>query len=104
MAKSTGNLVLVEDLLRTHSPGAIRLMCLNRAWDAGWSYEPSALDEAEATLERLYAAAARPGAVPGVAAVPRALLENIDVPQALAIALEDGGQAARTLIEILALS
>ncbi len=104
MAKSSGNLVLVEDLLRDHSPGAIRLLLLNRPWATPWSYQPGALDQAEATLEQLYAAAARPGIAPGVAAVPRALLEDLDVPTALAIALEDGGQAARTLIEVLALS
>jgi cysteinyl-tRNA synthetase len=104
MAKSTGNLVLVEDLLKSHSPGAIRLLCLDRHWSDDWSYEPAALDEAEATLERLYAAASRPGMAPGVAAVPAALLDDLDVPRALAIALEDGGQAARTFIEMLALS
>jgi cysteinyl-tRNA synthetase len=104
MAKSTGNLVLVEELLKAHSPGAIRLMCLNRPWADTWAYQPSALDEAEATLEQLYAAAARPGMAPGVAAVPAALLDDLDVPRALAIALEDGGQAARTFIEMLALS
>ncbi len=104
MAKSTRNLILVEDLLKNHSPGAIRLMCLNRPWAARWSYEPSLLDDAEATLEQLYAAAARPGMAPGAAAVPAALLDDLDVPGALAVALEDGGQAARTLIEVLALS
>jgi cysteinyl-tRNA synthetase len=104
MAKSTGNLVLVNDLLRSHSAGAIRLLLLNRRWAQPWSYEPAALDEAEATLERLYAAASTPGMAPGAAAVPAALLDDLDVPRAVAIALEDGGQAARTLIELLALS
>jgi cysteinyl-tRNA synthetase len=104
MAKSTGNLVLVNDLLRSHSAGAIRLLLLNRPWAQPWSYEPAALDEAEATLERLYAAASTPGMAPGAAAVPAALLDDLDVPRAVAIALEDGGQAARTLIELLALS
>ncbi len=104
MSKSRGDLVLVEDLLREHSPGAVRLLCLNRPWAADWAYEPSALDEAEATLEQLYAAAARPGMAPGAAAVPGALLDDLDVPRAVAMALEDGGQAARTLIELLALS
>jgi len=32
------------------------------------------------------------------------LLDDLDVPRGLDIALEDGGQAARTFIEILALS
>ena len=104
MAKSSGNLVLVEDLLREHSPGAIRLLLLNRAWAAPWEYSEAALDGAEALLEQLYGAAATTGNAPGAAAVPAALLDDLDVPRALAIALEDGGQAARTLIEILALS
>ncbi|MFN2562805.1 MAG: class I tRNA ligase family protein [Jatrophihabitans sp.] len=104
MAKSTGNLVLVEDLLREHSPGAVRLLLLNRPWGRAWEYDPSALDDAEALLERLYGAASSPGLAPGAAAVPAALLDDLDVSRAVAIALEDGGQAARTLIEILALS
>jgi cysteinyl-tRNA synthetase len=104
MAKSTGNLVLVEDLLREHSPGAVRLLCLNRPWALPWEFSATALDDAEATLEGLYAAAAKPGMAPGVAAVSAAMLDDLDVPRALAIALDDGGQAARTFIEILALS
>ena len=104
MAKSSGNLVLVEDLLKQHSAGAIRLLLLNRPWAQPWSFEPAALAEAEATLERLYAAASTPGMAPGAAAVPAALLDDLDVPRAVQIALEDGGQAARTLIEMLALS
>jgi cysteinyl-tRNA synthetase len=104
MAKSAGNLVLVEDLLRAHTPGAIRLMLLNRPWGQPWEFAPEALDEAEATLERLYSAASRSSVAPGAAAVPAALLDDLDVPRAVAIALDDGGQAARTLIEILALT
>jgi cysteinyl-tRNA synthetase len=104
MAKSSGNLVLVQDLLKDHTAGAIRLLLLNRRWARPWSYDAAALDEAEATLERLYAAASTPGLAPGAAAVPAALLDDLDVPRALEIALEDGGQAARTLIEVLALS
>ena len=104
MAKSSGNLVLVEDLLREHSPGAIRLLCLNRPWAQPWEYTAAELDDAEAILQELYAAAAKPGMQPGVAAVSAAMLDDLDVPAALAIALDDGGQAARTLIELLALS
>jgi cysteinyl-tRNA synthetase len=104
MAKSTGNLVLVDDLLRTHPPAAIRLLCLNRPWSQPWSFTTAALEDAAATVEALYAAAARPGRDGGSAAVPAALRDDLDVPTALAIALEDGGQAARTLVEVLALS
>jgi cysteinyl-tRNA synthetase len=104
MAKSTGNLVLVDDLLREHSGAAVRLLCLNRRWSHPWSYSSDTLDAAGALLDELYAAAAKPGGEIGVAALPAALLDDLDVPRALDVALEDGGQAARTLIEILALS
>jgi cysteinyl-tRNA synthetase len=104
MAKSTGNLVLVDDLLREHSGAAVRLLCLNRHWAQPWSYTPHGLDAAGALLDDLYTAAAKPGRDVGVAALPAALLDDLDVPRALDMALEDGGQAARTLIEILALS
>ncbi len=40
MAKSTGNLVLVDDLLRDYPPAAIRLLCLDRPWAEPWSYSP----------------------------------------------------------------
>jgi cysteinyl-tRNA synthetase len=105
MAKSTGNLVLIEDLLRDYAPAAIRLLCLNRSWSAPWQYSRSELDATAALVDDLYAASARPDAgTSGLAAVPAALLHDLDVPTALAIALEDGGQAARNLTQILALS
>jgi cysteinyl-tRNA synthetase len=105
MAKSTGNLVLVEDLLSDYPAAAIRLMCLNRQWSEPWSYSTEQLDAAAAGLEDLYAAAARPDAAfSASAAVPARLLEDLDVPTALAMAIEDGGQSARMLIDLLALS
>ena len=61
MAKSTGNLVLVEDLLATHDPGAVRLLCLHRDVAQAWDFEPAGLDAAQALLADLYAAAGRPG-------------------------------------------
>ena len=105
MAKSTGNLVLIEDLLSDYRAAAIRLMILNRPWSEAWSYSVEQLDAAAAALEDLYAAAARPDAAfSGSAAVPARLLEDLDVPTALAMAIEDGGQSARTLIDVLGLS
>jgi cysteinyl-tRNA synthetase len=105
MSKSTGNLVLVEDLLRDYPPAAIRLLCLNRPWAQPWEYSRVDLDAGAALVDELYAAAAKPGTgTSGQAAVPAALLRDLDVSTALAIALEDGGQAARTLVELLALS
>jgi cysteinyl-tRNA synthetase len=103
MAKSTGNLVLVDDLLRDYPPAAIRLLCLNRPWAQPWSYSTAELDASAGTLEALYAAAAKPSQT-GSALVPAALLEDLDVPLALKAALGEGGQAARTFIELLGLS
>jgi cysteinyl-tRNA synthetase len=103
MAKSAGNLVLVDDLLRDYPPAAIRLMCLNRPWSQPWSYSRDELEAAATTLDELYSAAAKPSQT-GSALVPAALLDDLDVPQAVKVAMLEGGQAARTLIELLALS
>lgn len=105
MAKSTGNLVLVADLLHGHSAAAVRLMLLQRPWSAPWEYAPGLLDDAAATLERLYAAAAGPAGPDAAAdAVRDALLDDLDVGRAIATALEAGGTAARQVLRTLALS
>ena len=103
MAKSTGNLTLVADLLRHRPAAAVRLLVLDRPWHAAWEYEPPGLDRAQARLEQLYAAAGRPGgADPG--AVVSALLDDLDVPRAVDVALDGGGEAARLLLRVLALA
>lgn len=101
MAKSTGNLVLVDDLLRDWSPAVIRLMVLNRPWSQGWSFHPADLEAAASTLDQLYAAAGKPDSSTGSC---EALLDNLDVSTALATGLDAGGSCARELIEVLALS
>ena len=74
-----------------------------------WDYERDGLDAAAARLERLQAAAGRPDrAAAGnggaaVAAVRAALACDLDVPAALRIAEDDGGQAARVLGSLLGL-
>ena len=104
MAKSVGNLVLVGDLVRDHPPAAVRLLLLDRRWGADWEYRPADLDAAGAALEELYAAAGRPGrSSAATAAVTAALLDDLDVPRALAVAREEGGEAARGLLQVLAL-
>jgi cysteinyl-tRNA synthetase len=107
MAKSTGNLVLVSDVVAEHAAAALRLLLVDRRWAQPWDYEPSALDGAAARLERLYAAAARgagddTSAAPG--AVTAALLDDLDVPAALAVAEEEGGAAARLALSVLGLA
>ena len=53
MAKSTGNLVLISDLLRSYPPAAIRLLLLDRPWQTEWEYHEGDLDAAAADLETL---------------------------------------------------
>jgi cysteinyl-tRNA synthetase len=106
MAKSAKNLVLVSDLLREHTPAAIRLLLLRRVWRESWGFDPAEIAIAQIELEALFAASARPGRTSDVAAteaVLDALRADLDVPTALAVALDEGGAAARTLVEILGL-
>ena len=118
MAKSAGNLVLVSELLKEYSAAAVRLLILDRRWDQDWDFSRAALDAAGGRLERLHAAAGRPDrAIAGgggrdlrslrdgaaVAAVRAALASDLDVPAALQIAEEEGGQAARSLGTLLGL-
>jgi L-cysteine:1D-myo-inositol 2-amino-2-deoxy-alpha-D-glucopyranoside ligase len=104
MAKSAGNLTLVTDLLRDQSPAAVRLLLLDRPWQRDWDYRPEALDAAAARLEQLYSAAGRPGGGDaGPDAVVEALLDDLDVPRAVEVALA-GGAAARLLLRLLALA
>jgi L-cysteine:1D-myo-inositol 2-amino-2-deoxy-alpha-D-glucopyranoside ligase len=103
LAKSTGNLILVADLLESHAPSAVRLLLLDRSWSAAWDVDLRQLDDAAARLERLYAAAARTDGERGREAVFGALLDDLNVPRALAVAEEAGGAAARFLLRVLSL-
>ena len=103
MAKSSGNLVLVDDLLRDHPAAAIRLLCLNRAWAEPWTFRREELDAATELLDKLYSAAGQPGADAVNPGVADALLADLDVPTALELALADGAATARTVIDVLAL-
>ncbi len=104
MAKSTGNLVLVSDLLREHRAAAIRLLVLDRHWADPWEFDPAALVTAEERLDRLYAAAGRPAATNSAPdTVISALLDDLDVPTALNVAEEAGGDAARLLLRTIRL-
>jgi L-cysteine:1D-myo-inositol 2-amino-2-deoxy-alpha-D-glucopyranoside ligase len=109
MAKSTGNLVLVKDLLAGYPAAAVRLLILDRRWNEDWDYGPAGLEAAAARLERLQSAAGRPDrAAAGhgdsaAAAVRAALADDLDVPGVLSIAEEEGGSAARGAGSLLGL-
>ena len=105
MAKSTGNLTLVSDLLDQHPPAAVRLLLLDRVWSRPWEYRPADLAASAARLDRIHAAAARStGSDAAVAAVSERLLDDLDVPGALDIAETEGGAAARQALATLALA
>jgi L-cysteine:1D-myo-inositol 2-amino-2-deoxy-alpha-D-glucopyranoside ligase len=106
MAKSTGNLVLVSELLTGHSAAAIRLLLLDRDWRAAWDYRPSDLASAADRLDRLYCAAGRPNGSSAVSerAATSALLADLDVPRALNVAEDSGGATARLVLRTLSLS
>ena len=104
MAKSTGNLVLVDDLLRSHPAAAVRLMCLNRPREQAWSFHPALLDDAADVCEQLYAAAAKASSDTVSDELVDALLTGLDVESAVQIALGAGGASARALVGVLALS
>ena len=104
MAKSTGNMTLVGELLSAHRSAAVRLMILNRPWHEAWEYDESEIAAAERALDALYQAAG--GAHESADAADQvvvALLDDLDVPRALTVATEAGGSAARLLLETLKL-
>ncbi len=105
MAKSTQNLVLVSDLTSRHRGAAVRLMLLHRRWQEPWEYDESQLEAAEKLLDQLFAAAGRGGeSAAGADTLLRTLLHDLDVPAAVALALDEGGAAARALLDLLKLT
>jgi cysteinyl-tRNA synthetase len=96
----------VSDLLAHHSPAAVRLLLLSRRWNEGWDFDPAAFEDVERRLDALYAVSAIPGEENDPAAedaVLEALRDDVNVPKAMAIALESGGAAARAVVTILGL-
>ncbi|MGA8211604.1 MAG: cysteine--tRNA ligase [Nocardioidaceae bacterium] len=108
MAKSTGNLVLVDDVLARCSPAALRLLLIDRHYSDSWDFDQDGVDAASARLERLYAVAAARAAGSGQDLelhdrLLSTLSEDLDVPGALDLAEEAGGSVARQLIKVLRL-
>lgn len=100
MAKSTGNLVLVSDLLNEVPAEVVRFLLLNRSWSQQWTYNAQLLTTAQSELEGLHQAAGRAGS-DGEDEVMAALINDLDVPRAFEIALDRGGRAARLLADLL---
>lgn len=104
MAKSTGNLVLIGEVLERHSAPAVRLALLNRRWDQPWECTDVEFEDAAAVLEDLHGAAGRSGGrAEARDEVLRLLVTDLGVPDAVRLALAEGGGAARFLIDALKL-
>lgn len=106
MAKSTGNLVLLSNLLAGHTAAQIRLMLLDRPWQDAWEYKPVLLQHAKERLTDLYSAAGRTVSDTDAAQerVRAALRNDLDVPTALDVAIDAGGAAARSVVSVLGLA
>ncbi len=104
MAKSSGNLVFVHDLLERFGPAPLRLLLLGRRWRDPWEFDEARLDQASDELEHLFSLSATPSRSPNAGrAVVAALADDLDVPRAFAIAKEAGGEPLRNLMGFLGL-
>jgi len=77
MAKTTGNLVTIDDFLSRHDPDSLRMMVLNGSYRAPLSYSDDIVDAAERGLDRLRSALKpAPASATGVPADMLAALDN----------------------------
>lgn len=53
MSKSKGNLVMVSDLLKKHSPNAIRWLLLSHHWRNDWEFKEEDLKKAEENVQQV---------------------------------------------------
>jgi cysteinyl-tRNA synthetase len=104
MAKSTGNLVFVHELLERWSAAAIRFVILSRPWHESWEFDESEFGRAEEEVEKLRVLETKPARASSAAEeVQRALFDNLDLPRALAVAKEAHGEALHDLMHLLGL-
>jgi L-cysteine:1D-myo-inositol 2-amino-2-deoxy-alpha-D-glucopyranoside ligase len=86
MSKSLGNLVFISDLLKTADPRAIRIALSRHHYRHGFEWYDTDLEEGNALLHRLLAAAecdSGPDPRPFAQRVRDALDDDLDVPTAL---------------------
>jgi len=104
VAKSTGNLVFVMDLLQRWAPQVLRLHLLDRPWSQPWDFVEADLDATAARLEALWSAGSRRGGDEAAEqAAVEALMDDLDVTRAVDIGIDSGGEAARAVAKVLAL-
>ena len=86
MSKSLGNLVFVSDLIRTHSPQAVRLALMGHHYRDDWEWFDGDIDDGQARFDRI-AEAVGIGTGPNpdtiLAQVRAALDDDLDAPRML---------------------
>jgi L-cysteine:1D-myo-inositol 2-amino-2-deoxy-alpha-D-glucopyranoside ligase len=95
MSKSLGNLVFVDELLKSADPRAVRLALMRHHYRHGFEWYRTDLEEGTALLHRLLAAAERgtgPDPAPFAERVRAAIDDDLDAPRALD-ALDDFASA-----------
>jgi len=95
MSKSLGNLISVQNLLRTYSPDAVRILLASHPYRRPWEFRLADVDRAQRTADSLSAAAGgtasddEPAQDSFTAWAERALLNalehDLDLPQALRV-------------------
>jgi cysteinyl-tRNA synthetase len=93
MSKSLGNLISVQNLLRTYSPDAVRILLASHPYRRPWEFRLADVDRAQRTADSLSAATGgtasdeepTPDSFTAWAerAILNALEQDLDLPQAL---------------------
>jgi len=99
MSKSLGNLVFVSDLVKSHSPQAVRLALMGHHYRDDWEWFDGDIDDGQQRFERILAAIEKgtgPDSARTLEQVREALDDDLDAPRArravddLARAILDG--------------
>jgi len=104
MSKSLGNFFLIRDVLKTYDAETVRFFVVRAHYRTGLNYSDVQLDDARASLKRLYTAL--DGVVPATSeidwAAPQAarfkaaMDEDFGTPEAVAVLFELAGELNRT--------
>ncbi len=99
MSKSLGNLVFVNELVKSHSPQAVRLALMGHHYRDDWEWFDGDIDDGQERFDRIQLAVSKgtgPNPESALAEVRRALDDDLDAPRAreaidaLALAILDG--------------
>lgn len=88
MSKSLGNVLLIDELRRSHPPEVLRYLLMSAHYRQPLDWSERALEQARSTLDRLYAAMrelkdVEPAEAPAEA-IEAALADDLNTPKALA--------------------